>query len=58
MIRSLPVALLLVSSFAFAGEKIAWYGTLESARAEAKRTNRPILLTSARPECRDVPGFW
>ncbi len=39
-------------------EKIAWFGTLESGRAEATRTARPIFLISARPECRGVPGFW
>ena len=39
-------------------ERIAWFGTLEGARSEAKRTNRPILLLAARPECRGVPGFW
>ena len=40
------------------GEQIAWFATLESARAEAKRRERPILLISARPACKGVPGFW
>lgn len=39
-------------------EKLAWYGTLDSAMAEAKRTERPIFLVAARPECRGVPGKW
>ena len=39
-------------------ERIAWFGTLESARAEAKRTNRPIFLLAARPCAGQVPGFW
>jgi len=39
-------------------EKIAWFGTLASARAEAARTQRPIFLLAARPECRGVPGYW
>ena len=39
-------------------EKLAWYGTLDSALAEAKRTERPIFLVAARPECRGVPGKW
>jgi hypothetical protein len=28
-------------------EGIVWYGTLKAGLAEAKRTNRPILLMSA-----------
>ena len=40
------------------GERVAWFGTWESAQAEAKRTNRPILLLSAAPQCHDVPGVW
>lgn len=40
------------------GERIAWYGTLEAALDEAARTERPIFLLSARPEFREVPGFW
>ena len=39
-------------------ERIAWYGTLDSALAEAQRTQRPLFLLSARPEYRSVPGFW
>jgi len=39
-------------------EKLAWFGTLDSALAEAKRTERPIFLVAARPECRGVPGKW
>ncbi len=39
-------------------EKLAWFGTLESARAEAARTNRPIFLLAARPCAGGVPGFW
>lgn len=40
------------------GEKIAWYSTLDSALAEAERTEKPILLIAARPECQGVPGKW
>ena len=39
-------------------ERIQWYATLASAKVEAARTGRPILLTAARPACRGVPGFW
>ena len=41
-----------------AGERIVWFGTLASARAEAARTKRPIFLVSAAPQCHDVPGIW
>lgn len=38
--------------------RIAWYGTLESGLAEAKRSGRPILLVSAAPHCTGVSGIW
>ena len=38
--------------------KIAWYGTLKEGLAEAKRSNRPILLVSAAPQCQNVAGMW
>jgi hypothetical protein len=37
---------------------IAWYGTWKDGLAEAKRTDRPILLMSAAPQCHGVPGMW
>ena len=37
---------------------IAWYGTLDIGLAEARASARPILLMSAAPRCRDVPGRW
>lgn len=37
---------------------IAWYGVWEDAVAEADRTGKPILLFSAAPQCRAVPGMW
>lgn len=40
------------------GDRIAWYGTLNQARSEAKRTGRPILLLSAAPHCHLTPGIW
>ena len=39
-------------------KKIDWYGTLESGLQEAKRTNKPILLLAAAPQCLGVPGIW
>lgn len=38
--------------------RIAWYSTLEGGLAEAKRSNRPILFTSAAPQCLGVSGIW
>ncbi|MDF1702704.1 MAG: hypothetical protein P1V36_16270 [Planctomycetota bacterium] len=37
---------------------IQWYASWEQAQAEAKRTQRPILLTSAAPHCRNISGMW
>ena len=37
---------------------IVWFGTLRSGIAEARRTNRPILLISAAPHCHNVSGIW
>ncbi|MCP4771164.1 MAG: hypothetical protein GY879_07125 [Planctomycetes bacterium] len=30
----------------------------EQGLAEAKRTNRPLLMTAAAPMCRGVAGMW
>ena len=38
--------------------KIAWYGTLQSGLAEAERSQKPILLVSAAPQCLGVSGIW
>ena len=37
---------------------IAWYGVLTDGIAEAKATNRPIMILSAAPQCAGVPGMW
>tara|TARA_R110002072_G_scaffold2288_10_gene18954 strand:- start:15810 stop:16067 length:258 start_codon:yes stop_codon:yes gene_type:complete len=39
-------------------EHIAWYSNLDDALAEAKRTNRPVLVHAAAPQCSGVPGMW
>jgi len=71
-IRSLAcIALLgLLGSSARAGEApkteartekrpgIVWYATLDSAKREAKRSGKPILLVSAAPHCHEVSGIW
>lgn len=40
------------------GNRIAWFGTLAAARAEAQRTGRPILFVSGAPHCGLTPGVW
>ncbi len=40
------------------GNRIAWYGTLKAARAEANRTGKPILFVSGAPHCGLTPGVW
>ena len=37
---------------------IAWFGSLESGFAEAKRAVKPVLVFSAAPQCHNVPGVW
>lgn len=37
---------------------IAWFGSWEEGLAAAKRTDRPIFLMSATPQCNGVPGMW
>lgn len=53
---------LILGSPASAGETasggIQWFATWEQAAAEAKRTQRPILLISAAPHCRNISGMW
>ena len=39
-------------------QRIAWFGTMDSARAAAEKTGRPILLVSGAPACQAVPGVW
>jgi hypothetical protein len=37
---------------------IQWFATLDSARKEAERTGRPMLLVSSAPHCAGVSGIW
>lgn len=37
---------------------IQWFSTWNSAKAEAARTGKPILLVSAAPHCAGIPGIW
>ena len=38
--------------------QIAWLATWKQALAEAKRTEKPILLAFGKPACEGVPGLW
>lgn len=46
------------STAAAASARIQWFGTLDDALVEAKRTNRPLLMTAAAPSCRGIAGKW
>jgi len=37
---------------------IAWYTTWETARAEARRSGRPIMFVAAATQCRGVSGVF
>lgn len=37
---------------------VAWYGQLDLALAEAKRSQRPILFMAAASQCSGVPGVF
>ena len=37
---------------------IVWYGVLQDGLEQARKTERPILLLSAAPQCAGVPGMW
>ncbi|MDA1195766.1 MAG: hypothetical protein O2894_11350 [Planctomycetota bacterium] len=37
---------------------IQWFATWTDAAAEARRTERPILLIAAAPHCRNISGMW
>ncbi len=39
-------------------ENISWYTEWDQAVKDAKRLNKPIMLQSASPSCREVPGMW
>ncbi|MBG85458.1 MAG: hypothetical protein CMO80_00965 [Verrucomicrobiales bacterium] len=37
---------------------IAWYTTWETAEAEAKRSNRPIMFVAAATQCSGISGVF
>lgn len=37
---------------------IQWFATLDSAKKEAARTGRPILVISGTPHCSGISGIW
>ena len=58
LLASLPVASAKETKTPGPAARIQWFGTWEAAKAEARRTGRPILLTSAAPQCKGTPGIW
>ena len=41
-----------------AKKQVDWLCDWQQALAEAKRTERPILLAFGKPACEGVPGMW
>jgi hypothetical protein len=53
------VALIALNTASTAVEPgVAWYGDWDAARAEARRSQRPILLHFARPACQGISGVF
>lgn len=46
-----------VNAIAYA-EGIGWIPSWNQALAEARQTNKPIMLMSGAPACGGVPGVW
>ncbi len=46
------------SSALAASEGIGWIASWDQGVAEARATNKPILLMSGQPSCGGVPGVW
>jgi hypothetical protein len=47
-----------VPSVMAAAEGIGWIPSWDQAFAQAKATNKPIMLVSGAPQCGGVPGVW
>ena len=52
------MAFFIVEPAKAAPEGIGWIPTWKQGIAEARRTNKPILLLSAAPACGGVSGLW
>ena len=39
-------------------EAVVWYTTWDTARAEARRSNRPILFFAAAHQCAEISGTF
>ena len=56
---TIPIVTLLLSLSAVGQDaRIAWHGTWKDGLAAAKAARRPILLVSAAPHCKQIPGIW
>jgi hypothetical protein len=49
---------MLPSAAPAATEGIGWIASWDQGLAEARATNKPILLMSGQPSCGGVPGVW
>ena len=59
MLTAAMVALIALNTASTAVEPgVAWYGDWDAARAEARRSQRPILLHFARPACQGISGVF
>jgi len=58
MFLMLFAAMILSPAAQAANEGIGWIPTWNQAVAEARLTNKPILLMSGQPSCGGVPGVW
>ncbi|GEM_PF-1060654 len=60
----LPISLALFFTLVFsnaavaANDGIGWIPTWQQAIAEARQTNKPIMLMAGAPACAGVPGTW
>lgn len=52
------ILFLMLTWTGWAQSGIAWYADWDTGLAEARRTNRPILLIAAAPHCHHVSGIW
>ncbi len=58
LLLSLTAAFYFCIAAIAADDGIGWIPTWQQALAEAKQTNKPILLVAGAPQCGGVPGVW
>lgn len=59
ILRSLLMLLLALPAGADGNPpRVQWHATWKTAIAAAKATGRPIVFTTASPQCHYIPGVW